>query len=169
MAKTIQTKRLLALFLALVSAWNLPAQNLVPNPSFELFTSCPTFPLFSFCQLWTVPINHMGSPDYFNTCATGSANVPNNYMGYKWPATGNAYAGILVKNSSPNFREYIQTQFTTPMLTGETYHVSLKCAWGVLGTSPFPSINTDAIGIYISQAPVGTGCLLYTSPSPRDS
>lgn len=165
MAKTIYIQRLTLLFLVWVWGGSLGAQNLVPNPGFELFTACPNFPLFSFCQSWTVPSNHMGSPDYFNTCAVGAANVPSNYMGYQWPASGNAYGGILIKNSSPNFREYMQAQFTAPLTAGETYYVSLKCAWGLTGTSPFGNITTDGIGIYISQTAVNfTG--LGTNPIP---
>ena len=44
---------------------SLDAQNLVPNPSFEDYTSCPTsVAQITLATPWVTPTT--GSPDYFN-------------------------------------------------------------------------------------------------------
>src|SRR5438105_278491 len=51
------------------------AQNLVPNYSFETYTSCPT----GSSQIYlAVPWKGVttNSSDYFNVCGTGGATVP---------------------------------------------------------------------------------------------
>ncbi len=63
------------------------AQNLVPNPSFEVFTSCPyQAGDIDKANGWT---SLCGSPDYFNTCNQYDWAVPNNIFGYQLPASGN--------------------------------------------------------------------------------
>ena len=77
----------------------ISAQNLVPNPNFESYSSCPT----SISQLplavpWITPT--VATPDYFHVC-TGSisVDVPSNFGGggYQFPLTGDAYAGAFFK------------------------------------------------------------------------
>src|SRR5690348_13496096 len=74
----------------------LEAQNLVQNPSFEIYSSCPTS--FSQIQLATGWENWLLSPDYFNVCVPNGnpASVPNGFnWSYQVPNTGNAYAGLF--------------------------------------------------------------------------
>ena len=134
-------------------------QNLVPNSSFENFTSCPVGP---GC-LWLAPpwfqpnyingINYTSS-DYYNQCAPyGLVSVPaNTYSGAQVPRTGNAYVGIYTY-LEPNRREYIEDSLTIPLIAGHTYcvtyYVSLfdSCQYG-----------SSSLGAYFS-----TDSLLYSS------
>lgn len=90
------------------------AQNLVPNPGFETQTGCPAAGDIEFAQPWNSP--SLGTPDLFNsTCAT--QNAPGH--------TGIGSAGIFLYHESiPGYREYIQAPLTSPLVTGQMYHVA---------------------------------------------
>jgi hypothetical protein len=111
------------------------AQNLVQNPSFELFSGCPTLSeQINLANNWGSPPNNTGSPDYYNSCNTqNNYSVPNNLQGIQQAYNGNAYVGIVIYYDfylAPDYREYIQTQLSTPLVAGQTYlitfHVSLS-------------------------------------------
>lgn len=108
-------------------------QNLVSNPSFEMYSICPTnIAQIANATNWQMVSGHAGSPDFFHTCATsGLINVPNNAFGSQAPATGNGYAGLaMFYQSITNFREYLQTQLTSPLVAGTTYEISFKASLG---------------------------------------
>lgn len=145
------------------------AQNLVPNPSFETYTACPpNLGYIMYCPGWEKPQNHMGSPDYYNTCAQGTVvYVQNNFLGGQMPASGNAYAGIILKNwnfmNAPTYREYLQSHLSAPMAAGQIYSISFKCSLGdYYGT---PTVTTNALNIYISNLPAAAPAAPnYTEP-----
>ena len=99
--------------------------NLVPNPSFENYSSCPTsLGKIKFAIPWDVAILN-NSSDYFNTCNTsGFTSIPSNYFGHQSARTGNAYAGIITYswNGIPtNYREYIQVELLDTLQFGVEY------------------------------------------------
>ncbi len=126
------------------------AQNLVPNPSFENYTTCPStygqIPLVA----WQKPVGHTGSADYFNTCNGGGLGVPNNTFGNQMPATGNGYCGIITYHYSGNFREYLQVQLTQSLVAGQCYDVCLK--WST--AENYPRYSSDNLGVHISNAAI---------------
>ncbi|MDO9187033.1 MAG: hypothetical protein Q7W13_13545 [Bacteroidia bacterium] len=64
--------------------------NLVPNPSFEQYSSCPSTECgISLATGW---YSAGYTPDYFNGCASWPFGAPQNAAGYQYPASGNAYA-----------------------------------------------------------------------------
>lgn len=73
--------------------------NLVPNPSFEEYTSCPSTQGAVFlASPWYVAHS---SPDYFNACSISSQFViPDNVFGHGYAYEGSAYvgAGIWLDN-----------------------------------------------------------------------
>lgn len=100
--------------------------NLAPNPSFEQYSSCPCAQCgISLATGW---YSAGYSPDYYNTCGSPSGptecGVPQNAVGYQYPASGNAYAGIATWGGG--VREYIATQLISPLVTGEKYFVNFK-------------------------------------------
>ena len=128
------------------------AVNVVPNPSFESYTSCPT----SFSQLyqaapWSAPTT--GTSDYFNACAPvsfPSVNVPQNQQGYQTALTGVGYAGIIPFSAAPDYREYIEVQLTSPLAASTPYLVSFNVS---LADSSLYAI--DRLGAYLSVGSVG--------------
>lgn len=103
------------------------AQNLVPNPSFENYTTCPnSASQITFAFPWNTPT--AGSPDYFHACdiTPNNFSVPANSFGTEPAHTGNGYAGIRVYTPTPfdNYREYLEVPLTTPLVAAAVYEVS---------------------------------------------
>lgn len=91
----------------------LQAQNLVPNPSFDIQDSCPQVSELFVAQPWDSPT--VGTPDAFNsTCPT--QNGPGH--------TGIGSSGIYIYSTFPDNREYMQAPLTAPLVAGQTYCVS---------------------------------------------
>jgi len=136
-------------------SFTLSAQNLVPNPSFELYTQCPnTVDDIGYLTEWRALTNHLGTPDFFNICATTSiVSVPQNQLGTQIPFDGNAYAGLITYSDTDTYREYIYAHLTSPLIAGQTYFVSLYVS--LAENSRYASNN---IGAYLSQTPlIGNG------------
>lgn len=139
------------------------AQNLVPNPSFETHTGCPTSPgVFTIVGNWFLPPSHSGSPDYHHVCGNTTFGVPSNIFGNQNARTGQAYIGFVTHFGSGNFREYLQVQLTSPLIAGTSYTAS-----AFLTLSDGSGWATDGFGFYFSSAIVsgsGTSTPLPLSP-----
>lgn len=101
-------------------------QNLVPNPSFEQYDTCPN----SQGQVYLAKNwNSFGySPDYFNSCFPGvfGQGVPNNAWGYQYPHTGNAYVGFYVFGlENVTVREFVGAKLLSDLIPGNKYYVSM--------------------------------------------
>src|SRR6188768_1056384 len=89
-------------------------QNLVPNPSFEIYDTCPsTLSAINLATSWS---SFTQSPDYFNGCSP-NINVPNNPLGYQPASEGQAYAGALMCGPivALNAREFFGAQLIEPL------------------------------------------------------
>tara|TARA_R110002072_G_scaffold192412_3_gene349406 strand:+ start:419 stop:1366 length:948 start_codon:yes stop_codon:yes gene_type:complete len=108
------------------------AQNLVPNPSFEVFDTCPTaFSTSGNYQIdyalgWYSPT--FATSDYYNSCNIGSVGVPSNGLGYQLAFDGNGYVGILllVETGEPSWFEYIQAKLNSSLTQGLSYRLSFN-------------------------------------------
>lgn len=103
-------------------------QNLVPNPSFETFSSCPNnFSQINRATPWFDPTG--ATSDYYNACDTGYMNVPNcGIYGYQPARTGVAYAGLWALNGfGDGSREYVRVQFTTSLQADSCYYIEFYC------------------------------------------
>jgi hypothetical protein len=131
--------------------------NLVPNPGFEIYSSCPLFPpdgSIVYAVPWLQPWTTFNSSDFFHTCDTidQMVSVPNNFGGYQWPHSGNGYAGILCfYSSSPNppinSREYLEVELVDTLIAGLVYNVSFYVSLG--DTSQYACNN---IGVHFSDS-----------------
>ncbi len=118
-------------FLFILFTINVAGQNLVVNPSFELYNPCPTgTSQINNATGWTAT-NY--SPEFYHACATQASQVsiPTNVCGYQYPATGNGCMaalcyGSFASNLIANLREYSTGTLTQPLVVGNNYHVSLK-------------------------------------------
>ncbi|HLP11090.1 MAG TPA: T9SS type A sorting domain-containing protein [Flavobacteriales bacterium] len=102
---------------------NSYCQNLVPNPGFEDTIACPTnYSEITNANGW---MSFGESPDYFNSCSSGIVGIPTNFAGNQ-PALGNAYAGLYTYDvGGSDYREYIGTQLSFPLVIGTRYYLSL--------------------------------------------
>ena len=121
----------ICIYLLLLFSTPLFAQvNLVPNPSFEDTVSCPLFAnQVDKAVSWH---SSGGSPDYFNECdwLTGTAGVPNNFVGFQYAHSGNAYCGsLLYDKNDPNYRECFTALLNNPLIIGEKYIISFYLSW----------------------------------------
>lgn len=121
---------------AIVQNYTSAGTNLITNPGFETFSSCPsgiTTPASNEIIKATgwnmLSFNTGGTADYFNTCATNpTVMVPTSSLnGHQVPHSGNAYAGIIPSNINGThpFTEYITTQLLTPLMQDSIYVLSM--------------------------------------------
>src|SRR5262245_10909901 len=126
--------------------------NLVPNNSFETYTSCPTgFGQIAVATPWDTP--NTGTSDCLNACAPvvfPSVNVPSNEQGFQAALTGVGYAGLIPLSAAPDYREYVQAPLTSPLTPGMPYLVKFHVSLADLSL-----LAIDRIGAYLSVGPVG--------------
>ena len=138
-----------ALVLAAPRAFSV---NLVPNNSFETYSSCPTgFGQISVAVPWDTP--NTGTSDALNGCAPvvfPSVNVPQCEQGYQNARTGVGYAGLIPLSAAPDYREYIQAPLTSPLAPGTPYLVQFYVSLADLSL-----LAIDRLGAYLSVGPVG--------------
>jgi hypothetical protein len=136
-------------------------QNLVPNPSFETYSSCPIGPnQVGLATPWLDPT--LGSSDFFNACSTNPwVDVPNNFNGmggFQYAKTGNGYLGFFAYAQFS--REYIQVPLIDSLSSGVIYRVEFYVNLGNI-----EKYAIDVIGAYLSPTAI-TGpsgsTLLYT-------
>lgn len=140
--------RCLLAFVAMCCLGKALAQNLVPNPSFELQDTCPYLTGFqgnSKPHYWE---NWNQSPEYFDACAgTGGGldtllDVPLNGFGYQCAFDGDAYVGMFAYGyvswlPDNIYREYVGCQLLQPLEVGEIYELSFYTNAAIDGT-PWP-------------------------------
>ncbi len=149
------------LLLPTLSAELSISQNLVSNPSFEFYTSCPVATSeLGVATPWTQPSG--GTPDYFNVCNTSPfpfpvpvpnlapVGVPINSLGIQHARTDSAYAGFFSVESNPDdgYREYAQVPLDSALTVGENY-----CVQFYVSLSDNSVNATDAIGGLFSINP----------------
>ena len=160
-------KRLRLLFSLIIQGiYCFSQSNLVPNPSFETFSSCPN----SISQLdtaipWFNPTAN--SPDYFNQCwitGANSADVPLNFWGYESPKTGVAYAGFgaFASSISPDSREYLEVKLLDSLIISKKYCIDFYVS--LAGTSIY---SIDAIGIYFSKNKITSSTVFNLGFTPQ--
>ena len=105
-----------------------PGQNLISNPGFEDILVCPDQSgQLTNAVSWLNP--NLKSPDLYHRCVgPDCANlpfvcVPDNWVGFQSPFSGQAYAGLFVGGGNPN-REYMQVSLNSPLDSGQAYALS---------------------------------------------
>jgi hypothetical protein len=131
------------------------SQNLVPNPGFENYTTCPTAASqISYAVPWYGVTSAANSTDYYNTCGLTS------YM--QNARTGNGQAAIWVFHSLPDYREYIQVPIISSLPGGKCYFVEYYVNLHNTMKYALPSIDAYFSDTAINST--GTGYVLNLSP-----
>lgn len=129
-------------------------ENLVVNPSFESYITCPT----NFVNTpstpgqtliagsdWSIP--GTGSSDYFNSCAFYEANidVPRNpRFGIQYPFSGKGYAGLFA--SSGEYREYLSGTLSDSLVINRNYLLSMY-----VSRADYENMAQNGLGIGLSK------------------
>ncbi|MEQ9186825.1 MAG: gliding motility-associated C-terminal domain-containing protein [Cryomorphaceae bacterium] len=165
----IMKKSLLRIIIVtLLSAFGSLAEaqtNLLPQPGFENFITCPNSLSDIAESYWDKAPSHSGSSDYFHSCATSTAcDVPNNIFGSSFANSGQAYAGGYCGLSpGSTYREYIFDTLSQTLVSGVKYVVSFH--YRLASNARFSSSD---LGFYLSSTPptgTGTGNLGVTPTS----
>jgi gliding motility-associated-like protein len=129
--------------------------NIIPNPSFENYYSCPTVPKqVDFLYNW---ISASNTPDYYNSCGYTS-QVTNGNSPFPLPGGGNGYVG---SGYSTLNSEYAGVCLNYPLIAGQQYTLTMYVArntgsttldLGLFGTS-----NCNDMPWTNSNCPVGQG------------
>lgn len=151
------------------------AQNLVPNPDFELTNQifCSwTFSAADFDSstvFWNSPTN--GTPDIHSTLIQNNCPLfhPNSTYfgcvnGSQMPHSGNIFAGYYPRCADftiTGYREYLQVRLTSPMVPGTVYAVELYVS---LGDNSHYATNNFGIGFSTSYTFVNTQFALGYTP-----
>ncbi len=124
------------------------AQNLVTNGSFENKSYCPSNynqqSLNTIAGWWQATD---GTPDYFHACSD-KVGVPNNVFGQQKAKDGEAYAGFVTYSVSNkrNYREYLQTKLSRPLMAGEMLCIELY-----VSAADYCNYVTDGLGVVLSD------------------
>ncbi|MEO6883950.1 MAG: gliding motility-associated C-terminal domain-containing protein [Bacteroidia bacterium] len=122
-------------------------QNLVTNPSFEISDTCPNnLGEISIATPWISPT--LGTPDYYNTCASAPSgvNAPNNVYGSQNAHSGLGYGGFVTYSLyDSNYREYLQVQLLHNLIKGKKYCVSF-----FVSLADSVEYSTKDMGIFFS-------------------
>lgn len=151
--------------LSVLITFGAHGQNMVPNPGFENYNTCPAgigcmlyspaYTDFTYIQDWICPLDFSRS-DYFHVCATvPDAGVPRNYFGYQPPHGGNGYAGIVAwleyPASAKPYMSYIETKLTRAMVAGHKYRVSLWANVSAYYNVHFTWVGINKLGVHFSD------------------
>jgi hypothetical protein len=128
------------------------AQNLVPNPSFESISNCPSgLSQITNATGWDRPNGAITTPDLLHSCAstlgTCAVSLPGlgALAGTLLAHNGAAASGIITQyDACPNCREYIQIRLTAPLVVGTTYRVEYY-----VSCSPNSKYETDGLDCFI--------------------
>jgi hypothetical protein len=157
-------KLVFILFAFSPSGINAQPINLVPNPSFEVYDTCPSnwslpnSPI-TFAIPWFQPHIPASSTDYFNICDTITSfwGIPQNAAGFQFPRTGQAYSGIILRggiNNNSTYREYLEVELSDSLISGKKYCASFYTVLGEMS-----NYCTSSIGMYFSSS-----IILYSNP-----
>lgn len=129
--------------------------NLVPNPSFEVYSVCPnTTNNISDCASW---LNFSNStPDYFNSCSSSGLNVPNSQFGFQFAHSGVGMAGLITwvnPASQSNYREIIGATLSSPLVIGQKYFISCYVNYSGYINSNWRRVASNKIGMKLSTVP----------------
>ncbi|MBK6627745.1 MAG: hypothetical protein IPG35_09145 [Flavobacteriales bacterium] len=158
-------KRVAAISVALTSVLLSAGQNLVPNGSFEEYTSCPELISSVFLTGWTNL--HTTSADYFNACnLNGVADVPLNQFGYQYASDGQAYVGLATTGGGgvPWYREIVGVELTEPLQPGVPVCLSFRTAMGGWGSFSGNSTEYSSKGLglkFFTEFPIDWVSYLY--------
>lgn len=132
--------------------------NLVCNPGFEYYISCPQH-LSQLNQAYGWYVSG-DDPDFFHASTAGTeVAIPQNIYGYQYPNSGNGMAGLgsyeRVSPSNLNCGlEYIGTKLIDTLEIGQKYYLSFYVSFAEM-LKGYQKIATNKMGMRFSTKPTG--------------
>ncbi len=138
--------------LAQVGKDNTVMENIVPNPSFEDYSSTPIGWFYkgkhftSVVKYWSAPTS--ASPDVFGPKVRVPTHWKEKGFGGQKARTGTSMVGTTLygcEDGKPHCREYVQIQLKEPLVLGQNYYTEF---W----VSDLPrSMKVNNIGVHFSD------------------
>lgn len=151
-----------------ISITPLIGQNLVPNPSFEEYSSCPSNDGQSyFADWWSKYSNTFSTPDYYNVCSQSNEfGIPKSLFSYQNERKNcNAYIGLVTWGASGNDREYIGIELNEQLVIGQKYFLSFYLVQSeYFLTNTYYGMPSNGMGIRLSTVPFSEN-----NPCPIDN
>lgn len=109
------------IFLLHSITFNLSAQNLIPDSSFEKVNKLPSKKRngVSCTKDWACPMT-TGAGDYYHKKGKGNGSAPRNTFGRQKPHSGDAYGGMCIRKK---FIEYLETKLIDSLEKDREYLV----------------------------------------------
>ncbi len=154
---------LLALFIPKITNAQV---NLIPNPNFENYTSCPLENElgqgeFNKCVGWWYPTPmSIGTPDYFNVCNDsignnqGFVSIPNNFWGYQPAFNGNGYVGSVMFDYSLFTEKIVGTEPIECKLNSPLKSCIIYSFSAMVNLANYSSHGITRIGIALTKTPL---------------
>ena len=127
--------------------FNINAQNLVPNGSFEEFTECPkNYSDFVYLNGWKNLVKY-STPDLFSTCASlYSTAHPKSRWCQVDVKKDSSFAGIVVHTHKSKYREYLGVNLKQPLKKDSAYLFQISLAIPKLSR-----FKIDTLGILFTE------------------
>jgi hypothetical protein len=137
--------------------WSLLVEaqgNLVPNGSFENYSTCPSgFGALEQVDNWFQPNIAGSSSDAFNAC---DGDIPYSGPCYQFPRTGNGYAAVSLftdttASNIDKWREYLEVGLTDSLIPGKKYCVRFyvnKGNWSMWAIKNIQAVLTNDSLLY---------------------
>ena len=127
------------------------AQNLVPDPGFEITRRLPVKKenSVSCTRHWQCPMDY-GAGDYYHKDGKGHGSAPGNIFGRQKPHTGRAYGGMCIRKK---FMEYVETKLTDTLEKDQTYLIEFyisRAERSIGSVKEFGVLFTDKISMGIT-------------------
>jgi hypothetical protein len=109
-------------FITLLCSWQLSAQNLVINGSFEDYHDQQYDGKLPWADVWRP--NFLTSPDFYYRDSVTSYSYP--FKGYNFiePKDGNAFMGMIILSIEDGQAEHLVGELKEPLKKGRLYNVS---------------------------------------------
>lgn len=126
-------------------------KNLVPNPSFEIYSQCPSASIsdITLATPWETMKVSVSRCQYYNACFSGTiGGVPFNRFGlnYQYARTGNAYAGQFFFGPPENLRGYLQVKLISFLKANTDYYIEF-----FVNSPNSYTVATNNVGLLVSD------------------
>lgn len=128
----------------------------IVNGGFENYSSLPVnMGQWQVVQGWGNAGSLVASPDFYHYAANVAADIPETALALVDSYDGDAVMGFIAcGRSNTNLREYLSTQFASPLETGKKYRIKLQITNGDKTISSLSGLGVDKLGCYLSVNPI---------------
>ncbi|AWX43578.1 Outer membrane porin [Flagellimonas maritima] len=121
-----KTTRIFLFFgFSILLGFPISGQNLILNPGFENFKSCPSHITNPSILLEDISLPTSSSGDYFNKCGSNDFGIPSNFKGSQITTEGSGYVGLYFYALN-NYREYVQLNTSKTLREKHSYKISIQ-------------------------------------------